>query len=168
MNIQLLFDFTVNKETNTVKVTREFAAQRNLVWDAWTKPELLDQWWAPRPYKSQTKEMDFREGGYWLYVMISPENEHFWSRADYQKIEDRVAYTCLDAFCDEKGNVNVDLPRSQWTNHFAENGNHTTVNITIQYSSLSELEKIIQMGFKEGFTMGLNQLDELLQTVTIN
>lgn len=166
MNIQLLFDFTVNKENNTVTVTREFAASRDLVWDAWTKPELLDQWWAPEPYRNKTKTMDFREGGYWLYAMISPENVTHWCKADYQKIEDKESYTCLDAFCDEEGNISVDFPRSQWNNHFNENGDHTTVNITIQYSSLNDLEKVIEMGFREGFTMGLNQLDELLQTIT--
>ncbi|ANE50824.1 SRPBCC family protein [Flavisolibacter tropicus] len=166
MNNLLLFEFSVNKENNTVTVTREFAASRDLVWDAWTKPELLDQWWAPRPYRNKTKKMDFRVGGYWLYAMISPENETHWCKADYQKIEDQVSYSCLDAFCDEEGNINVAFPRSQWNNRFSDNGDNTTVAITVQYNSLEDLEKVIQMGFKEGFTMGLNQLDELLQTVT--
>jgi uncharacterized protein YndB with AHSA1/START domain len=166
MNNRLFFDFSVNKENKTITVTREFAASLDLVWDAWTKPELLDQWWAPKPYKTKTKTMDFREGGYWLYAMISPENVSHWNKADFQKIEDKVVYSCLDAFCDENGNINTDFPRSQWNNRFKENDDHTTVNITIQYASLGDLEKIIKMGFKEGFTMGLDQLDELLQIVT--
>lgn len=166
MNNLLLFDFSVNKESKTINVTREFAANRNLVWDAWTKSELLDQWWAPEPYKNKTKTMDFREGGYWLYAMTSPENVSHWCKADYQKIEDKVSFSCLDAFCDENGNINSDFPRSQWNNRFNENGDNTTVNITIQFASLNDLEKIVEMGFKEGFTMGLEQLDKLLQTVT--
>ncbi|WP_431215080.1 SRPBCC family protein [Puia sp. P3] len=72
MNPRLQFDFTVNKEKNTIDVQREFAADLDLVWDAWTKPELLDLWWAPKPYQTRTKSMDFREGGFWLYAMISP------------------------------------------------------------------------------------------------
>ena len=163
MNPHLLFDFSVNKETNTITVTREFAAGLDLVWDAWTKPELLDQWWAPQPYRNETKHMDFREGGYWLYAMISPEKTRHWSKADYQKIEDKKAYSCLDAFCDENGTVNTSFPRSQWTNRFEEKGDGTTVNITIEYAALDDLEKIVQMGFKEGFSAGLDQLDELLQ-----
>ncbi len=69
MNPNLQFDFIVNKENNTVNVKREFAADLQLVWDAWTKPELLDQWWAPKPYQTKTISMDFREGGMWLYYM---------------------------------------------------------------------------------------------------
>jgi uncharacterized protein YndB with AHSA1/START domain len=49
MKDNLLFDFIVDKTTKTVIVSREFAAELPLVWDAYTKPELLDQWWAPKP-----------------------------------------------------------------------------------------------------------------------
>ena len=70
--MNLLFDFTVDKATATIYVAREFAAELDLVWDAWTKAEMLEQWMAPKPWRIQTKEMDFREGGRWLYVMVSP------------------------------------------------------------------------------------------------
>jgi uncharacterized protein YndB with AHSA1/START domain len=66
MNSNLLFDFTVNKEEKTIHITREFAASLELVWRAWTTPELLDQWWGPQPWRAETKTMDFRQGGYWL------------------------------------------------------------------------------------------------------
>ena len=69
--MNLLFDFTVDKATATIHITREFAADLDLVWDAFTKAEILDQWMGPKPYRVQTKEMDFREGGRWLYAMIS-------------------------------------------------------------------------------------------------
>ncbi len=49
----LLFDFTVDKATKTVFVTKEFAAELSLVWDAFTKQEILDQWWAPKPWMSK-------------------------------------------------------------------------------------------------------------------
>jgi uncharacterized protein YndB with AHSA1/START domain len=61
--MNLLFDFTVDKATATIYVTREFAADLDLVWDAWTKAEILDQWMGPKPWRVQTKELDFREGG---------------------------------------------------------------------------------------------------------
>ena len=53
-------EFIVDKETKTVSITKEFASELSLVWDAYTKPELLDQWWAPKPLASRTKVMDFR------------------------------------------------------------------------------------------------------------
>jgi len=70
--MNLLFDFTVDKDTATIYVTREFAADLDLVWEAFTKSEILEQWMGPKPWRVQTKEMDFREGGRWLYAMVSP------------------------------------------------------------------------------------------------
>ena len=164
MTPHLHFDFTVNKENNTIHVEREFAAGLPLVWDAWTTPELLDQWWAPKPYHVETKTMDFRTGGHWFYAMISPENVAHWCRADYSLVEQHKAFSGLDAFCDEEGNINEDFPRSNWNVSFAETGEHTTVNITIGYQSLADLEKIIELGFKEGFTMALGNLDQYIES----
>jgi uncharacterized glyoxalase superfamily protein PhnB/uncharacterized protein YndB with AHSA1/START domain len=163
MNSNLLFDFSVNKENNTIHVTRDFAANRSLVWDAWTKPELLDLWWAPKPFRTQTKSMDFKEGGMWLYCMISPENEVHWCKLDYKTIENQQSYSGLDGFCDEQGNLNEAFPRSLWNNVFSQNGENTTVNITIKYESLEDLEKIISYGFKEGFSMAMENLDQYIE-----
>jgi len=163
MKSHLLFDFSVNKENNTIDVEREFAADLDLVWDAWTKPQLLDQWFAPKPYRMQTKSMDFREGGSWLYAMISPENVMHWSRADYKKIEPQKSVSGLDAFCDENGTINPEFPRSLWNNRFKQTDSVTTVNITIKYNSLTDLEKVISFGFKEGLTMTLDNLEQYLE-----
>jgi uncharacterized protein YndB with AHSA1/START domain len=163
MNANLLFDFTVDKTNNTIGVKREFAADLDLVWDAWTKPEILDQWWAPKPYYTKTKSMDFRVGGSWLYAMYSPENVAHWCRADYQSIELKKSFSGLDAFCDESGNINTDFPRSRWDNEFRQSGDKTFVSISIHHEKLADLEKIIEMGFKEGFTMALGNLDQYLE-----
>lgn len=163
MNSILKFNFTVDKEKNAVHVAREFNAPRDLVWAAWTTPEILDQWWAPKPYRTQTKTMDFRVGGHWLYAMISPENVSHWCRADYQSIEPLQSFSGLDAFCDEHGNINTEFPRSLWNNRFTDAGEKTLANITIQYEKLEDLEKIISMGFKEGFSMALENLDQYLE-----
>lgn len=164
-NNSLLFEFTIDKETNTVNVKREFLADLSLTWDAWTKPELLDQWWAPKPYRTVTKSMDFREGGLWLYYMISPTDEKHWCKNDYQKIEHHKKYSGLDAFCDENGTINTEMPRTLWTNTFIENNGTTTVHIVARYETIADLEKVIALGFKEGFTMAMGNLDELLLTL---
>jgi PhnB protein len=166
MNSHLLFNFTVDKDNNTIDVEREFAAGLDLVWDAWTDPAHLDQWWAPQPYQTRTKSMDFREGGRWLYAMVSPENIAHWCRADYQKIDPRKSFSGLDAFCDEEGNINPEFPRSLWNNRFRQDpagADRTTVQISIQYKTLADLEKIISLGFREGFTMALENLDRYLE-----
>ena len=83
MNSNLVFDFTVDKTTNTVFVNKEFAAGLPLVWDAFTKQEILDQWWAPKPWRSRTKFMDFKVGGRRFYAMVSPEGQEHWSLQQY-------------------------------------------------------------------------------------
>ena len=162
MKSNLLFEFTVNEENNTVDVKREFPADLETVWDAWTKPGILDQWWAPKPWRAQTKRFDFSEGGTWLYAMVGPENEKHWSKAEFDKIKDKRFLSWKDAFCDEDGNENSGMPGSYWTIIFSEENANTVVDITIQHASSADLKAILDMGFKEGFTMGLGNLEELL------
>ena len=162
MNTNLIFDFTVDKETRTVYVKKEFVAEQALVWDAYTKPELLDQWWAPKPWLSKTKSMEFKEGGRRLYAMCGPEGEEHWALADFTSITPKTNFKFLDAFCDALGNLNDEMPRSDWDVAFVDKGNTTMVNIAIKHKTLADLEKIISFGFKEGFTMALNNLDEIL------
>lgn len=167
MKTILQFDFIVDKQNNTINVKREFAAGIDLVWDAWTKPELLDKWWAPKPYKTVTKSMNFTEGGMWLYYMVSPQDEKHWCKNDYLKIDPKKYFSGLDAFCDENGNDNTDMPRTLWNNVFTKRNNDVTlVEITAKYNSLEDLERIISLGFKEGFTMAMGNLDELLSILT--
>ncbi len=162
MNQHLQFDFQVDKKNNTVLVKREFDAGLELVWEAWTNPEILDQWWAPKPWRAESKSMDFREGGHWLYAMVGPNNEKHWGRQDYQKIVLQKSFAGTDSFCDDKGLVNEALPKTLFENVFNEANGKTIVNITSKYASLDMLEKIIEMGFKEGFTMALENLDQYL------
>lgn len=162
MKSNLLFDFTVDKENATITVKREFDAGIDLVWQAWTQAELLDQWWAPKPYRTETKSLDFREGGRWLYSMVGPQNDRHWCRADYQNIEEAKLITWEDAFCDEDGHDNGGKPNSFWTTKFTENNGVTTVDVVLTHDTLESLEKQIKMGFQEGFTMALGNLDDLL------
>jgi PhnB protein len=163
MRSNLKFDFIVNKEDNTIHVQREFDASLELVWEAWTNPEILDLWWAPKPYRMVTKSMDFRDGGMWLYAMVSPKDEKHWCKNDFHKIDHQKSFSGLDAFCDENGTVNSGMPGKLWSNTFVENGGTTTVNVVTKYESLADLEKIIEMGFKEGFTMALENLDQYIE-----
>lgn len=159
----LLFDFTVDKSTNSVFVNKEFSAELPLVWDAFTKQELLDQWWAPKPWLSKTKSMEFKEGGRRFYAMVGPAGEEHWSVQDFTSISPKTNFQFFDAFADKDENLNNKFPSSQWDLTFSENNGTTTVKITIKHKTLADLEQIIQMGFKEGFTMTLNELELLLQ-----
>ena len=160
----LLFDFTVDKATKTVSITREFDAELSLVWDAFTKKEILDQWWAPKPYASKTKVLDFKVGGRRFYAMVSPEGQERWVLQKYTSISPKTNFKFFNAFADE--NENPELPGSEWDHTFSEQNGTTKVSVDIYNESLERMEKQIEMGFKEGFTMTLNYLDELLKTLS--
>ena len=163
----LQFDFLVNKENNTLTIVREFKASKNLVWDCYTKSELLNQWFSPSPLTTKKKSMDFREGGHWHYVMIDPEGPEYWGRTDYLKIQDQKFYTALDAFSNEAGEVNEELPRAEWLVSFMDKGNNAIVETIVTYNSLEDLEAVIQMGMKEGLSSALERLDDLLLALEI-
>jgi uncharacterized protein YndB with AHSA1/START domain len=154
-------EFIVDKETKTVSITAEFDAKRDLVWDAYTKPELLDQWWAPKPLASRTKVMEFREGGRRFYAMVSPEGDELgWVVQKYTSITPKTNFKLFNAFADK--DENPELPGSDWDLNFSEQGGKTKVSISIYNESLERLERMIELGMREGTLMQLNNLEELL------
>jgi len=160
----LLFDFTLNKATKTVLITREFDANLSMMWDAFTKQEILDQWWAPQPFISKTKLMNFEVGGRRFYAMISPEGQETWALQKYTSITPKTNFKMYNSFADK--DENPQLPGSEWDFNFSEQNGTTKVSISIYNESLERLEKMIEMGFKEGFTATLNYLDNLLPTLS--
>ena len=154
-------DFIVDKATKTVTITKEFAYELSLVWDAYTKPELLDQWWAPKPLTSRTKVMDFRVGGRRFYAMVSPEGDELgWAVQKYTSISPKTNFKFFNAFADE--NENPELPGSDWDLTFSEQDERTKVRISIYNESLERLEKLVEMGFKEGTMSQMKNLEDLL------
>ena len=154
-------EFIVDKETKTVSITKEFAFELSLVWDAYTKPELLDQWWGPKPLASRTKVMEFREGGRRFYAMVSPEGDELgWAVQKYTSITPKTNFKFFNAFADK--DENPQLPGSDWDLNFSEQNGNTKVSISIYNESLERLERMIEMGFVEGAKAQLKNLEELL------
>ena len=164
---KLLFNFKIDKSARTVSIDREFDAVLSLVWDAFTKQEILDQWWAPKPLISETKYMDFRVGGSRFYAMVSPDGtEVGWQIFNYTSITPKSNFKCVSFFADKDETPH--LPGTNWDVTFNEDRDShgvTKVNISIYFESLQELEKMIEMGFKEGFTVTLNKLTSLLSAL---
>jgi uncharacterized protein YndB with AHSA1/START domain len=163
MTNDLLFDFTVDKATKKVFIIREFDADLSLVWDAFTKKELLDQWIAPKPMKCKTRYMDFKVGGKRFYAMVSPEGQERWAILEYTSITPKTNFKMYNAFAD--ANENPELPGSEWDHTLSEQGGKTKVNITIYNESLERLERILD-GFTQGMKMALANLENLLATLS--
>lgn len=162
MNSNLQFDFLVDKDKNTITVRREFLANQQLLWDCYTKAELLSQWFAPKPLTTKTKSMDFSEGGHWHYAMVEPNGKEYWGYSKFIEIKPIDYYTSTDAFTDESGEINAELPQAIWIVRFTTKGKNAVVETVVTYNSLTDLETILQMGMKEGLTATLETLGELL------
>ncbi|MBI3518851.1 MAG: SRPBCC domain-containing protein [Bacteroidetes bacterium] len=146
-----------------ITVTRLFDAEVELVWRAWTEADLLDLWWAPKPWKAETKSMTFKEGGFWLYAMVGPDGTKHWSKINYTKISPHHSIETTDCFCDENGVMNPALPSMSWKNVFTGNAKGTTVVVEISFAKEADINTIIEMGFEAGFTSALGNLEQYLQ-----
>jgi uncharacterized protein YndB with AHSA1/START domain len=145
-----------------ILVRREFDAPLDLVWRAWTERELLDQWWAPKPWVAKTKSLKFKDGGSWLYAMTGPDGDVNWCVTEFTAINPQKSFQASSSFCDENGNKNADFPTMLWKNVFRAMGSETLVEVELSFTKEADMEKIIAMGFESGFTMALGNLDELL------
>src|SRR6187401_3000874 len=162
----LLFDFTVDKVTNMVFITRQFAAELSLVWDAFTKPEILDQWGAPEPWTTQTISMDFKVGGRRFYKMISPEGQEYFSVQDFTSISPKTNFKYISGVSDKDENINPEFYGAENSLDFIEANRVTTFRMAIKYKDLATLEMMANNRFKEGFTMTLNILEKLLENLS--
>jgi len=153
-------DFVVDIEAKTVSITKEFLARIDLVWDAYTKPELLDQWWAPKPFASRTKVLNFEVGGRRFYAMVGPDGAERWAVQRYTSITPKTNFKFFNAFAD--ADENLQLPGSDWDFNFTDQGDTTKVSVSIYNESLERMERILESGFTEGTEAQLKNLEDLL------
>ena len=146
-----------------ITISKHFNVKPEAVWQAWTKKEILDQWWAPKPWRAETKKLEFKEGGSWQYAMIGPKNERSDGKFTYTKIIAPKSFEGTDSFTDEKGFVNENLPQVNWRCEFRTSGAGTDVKVTLTAKAIPDLEKLLEMGFEEGFKMGLGNLEEYFE-----
>jgi uncharacterized protein YndB with AHSA1/START domain len=160
-------NITKDFKEKSVVLVREFEAPLADVWRAFTDSKLLDQWWGPAPWRAETKSQDFRPGGFWLYAMVGPEDQRHWARMNYISINHHKSFEIEDAFCDENGKVNSELPVSTGKNLFTEIPSGTRVQFKMIYPTEAALQTIVEMGFEQGITICFEQLDELIKNKKI-
>ena len=159
---ELEYGFTVDKHNNTITIICEYDAPLEKVWMAWTTSEMLDQWWGPKPWRAITKSLDFREGGHWHYSMNGPEGEDQWGKFDYLTIEPNESFTGKDGFSDENGTLDTTLPQNHWELRMSQTGNTVMVDMLLTFEKAEDIDTYIDMGFREGITQTLDQLEEIL------
>jgi uncharacterized protein YndB with AHSA1/START domain len=154
--------FTKDPGGKKLIVVRHFDAPAEKVWRAFTRQEVLDQWWAPRPWKTETKSLDFRAGGIWHYSMVGPNGDRHWCRVEFSAIDPQHSFKATSGFCDENGVLNNTMPLMHWQTEFSPTPAGSRIDVTISFDKEADLKTIVEMGFEAGFAMGLGNLDEVL------
>lgn len=155
-------DIQKQPENKQIIITHSYQHPVETLWKAFTTTEMLEQWWAPKPYKAVVIENNFETGGYMHYYMLGPNGDKHYCLCEFLDIDPLKGYKVTDAFCDENRKINTDLPRLIWNNTFSfENGTTTVVN-TLTFDTEEDMKKLLEMQFEEGYRTGLNQLNDLL------
>jgi len=154
--------FNKDFDSDSVYVMKIYHADVSKLWQYFTQAELLDEWWAPKPWKCETKSQDFQEGGVWLYSMVGPDGERHFAQVQYGEIMEHRSFDGTDTFCDENGKPNENFPEAKWLFGFTGTEEGTKVTVNIHFQSKEAMKQLLEMGFEEGFKMGLNQLEEIL------
>jgi uncharacterized protein YndB with AHSA1/START domain len=153
------------KNTGTLKVTtptdrevvmtRVFDAPRQMVFDAFSKPELLKRWFGPRGWSLVVCEVDLRVGGGFRFVMRGPDGKDMGMRGVYKEISAPERSVHMESFDDFPG-------ESQVTCVMLEDGGKTTMTVTVQYPSKEIRDAVIQSGMEHGAAESYDKLAEML------
>lgn len=145
-----------------IVITRDFKAPRQLVWDAFTKPEHREKWFGPKGYSMRVVSSDFKVGGRWEEVMIGPEGEFPYSGV-YREIVPIERIVSTDEFDDSLNEAMPDLPQGMVvTTLFADKGEQTGVTIRTLHPTVEDKKKHEAMGVIEGWGSTLDNLDDYL------
>jgi uncharacterized protein YndB with AHSA1/START domain len=138
-----------------VVLTRVFDAPRQMVFDAFSKPELLKRWFGPRGWSLVVCEVDFRVGGGFRFVLRGPDGKDMGMRGSYRELSPPDRSVHMESFDDFPG-------ESQVTAVFVEQGGKTTMTATVLYPSREVRDAVIQSGMEHGAAESYDRLAELL------
>lgn len=155
--------FNIDHKAATIFVMKIYKAEVDEVWNHFTKADLIDLWWAPKPWKCETKELNFQPNGFWNYAMIGPENQKHFGGVKYHEITYHRNFNWTDSFVDENGNINTELPSTNSLIGFTGISEGTKLTMNIFFKSTESMHQLLEMGVEAGLKASLNQLEELLE-----
>ncbi|MDM5359391.1 SRPBCC domain-containing protein [Peribacillus sp. RS7] len=163
-------NITTNVEGRDLIMERIFVAPRDLVFNAFSKPEQLASWWGPKGWQTENREFNFKPDGVWHYCMrCTDENQgefygqESWGKAVYQEIIVPEKIVLTDMFSDEEGNAAESMPETLVTMTFVEHEGRTKLIMHSRFNSVEGLQQVMEMGIVEGCASQFSRLDDLLK-----
>lgn len=146
-------------KNRTLTLKRTFDAPVKLVWEAWTQPEHLINWWAPKGMKSDIVEHDFRVGGKWKYVIPMPDGSEFISDGEYLEIVEFKKIITTANFKPMTEGVELQVL-------FEENGDRTNFTFNVVHQTEEYCKQQEKMGFYNGWGTAFDRLEAFVSTLT--
>lgn len=154
--------FNIDENAATCYFSHIFPVEVPVLWDYFSKDELLVQWFAPAPWKAESISQNFAENGQWHYAMNGPRGERNYSVITYNEITPNRSIAQNDAFTDADGNILPNRPAFDWLLGFTGVQEGTKLTVNFHFKSVEEMAQILKSGFREGFLTGIQQLQALL------
>src|SRR5437764_4795464 len=143
-----------------ILITREFDAPRNLVYEAYTTPELVKRWWHAKRGEVTLVEIDLRVGGKWRYVMVTPDGTEVGFHGEYQEVVPDERLVSTEIYEGLPEGVSEEDAATVNTTTFGEANGRTTLTILVQAKSKISRDAIIESGMEDGLQDALDLLEQ--------
>ena len=154
-------------EKTELVITRVFDAPRELVWQVWTEPQHVAQWYGPKGFATRVNELDLRPGGHWRYVMVSPDGSEYPIKGEFREV---VLFERIASFDEPDDGLELedgaDHPMGNLvTCVFDDLGDQTQLTMRITHGSVEDSQKYEEMGAVAGWNASFDRLAEHLVTL---
>lgn len=149
-------------ESLTLILVADFAAPVQRVWELWADPRQLERWWGPPGYPATFSEHDLTPGGTSAYYMTSPEGERYPGWWRIQTVAPPTALAFTDGFSHPDGTPNMEMPVTESRMTLVERDGGTRMELVSTFASREDMDKLLEMGMRDGLTLAVGQMDALL------
>lgn len=144
-----------------ILIEREFDAPRELVYKAYTTPELVKRWWHAKRGQVTLVEIDLRVGGRWRYVMVTPDGTEVGFHGEYREVARNERLVTTEVFEGLPQGVSEDDAATLNTATFADKDGRTTLTILVEAPSKTARDAIIESGMEDGLQDALELLEQV-------
>ena len=141
-----------------ILITREFDASKELVWKAWTEPELVRRWWHANRGEMTVCEIDLRVGGAWRYVMVTPDGFEVGFHGEYRVVEPCERLVSTEAY---EGIPDADANAAVDTLTLTELGDRTLMTVLVEHPTKEGRDMHIESGMEDGLQDAMDLLEEI-------
>lgn len=149
-------------ENLTMTLVADFAAPAERVWRLWEDPRQLERWWGPPSHPATFHRHELAAGAEVRYFMTGPGGEKYHGTWQVETVEAPRRLVFRDAFADERGEVNPELPVSTVEMTLADRDGGTRMTLRSTFASREQLEQVLEMGMEQGLREAVGQIDALL------